>query len=181
MTNFSKLLILMLYCFGAQNSEIQIEEPWEYIFNGKNFEGWTIIGSNAKAWVEEGSIVCSQVSNTPEHTFIRTDRKFSDFILEGEAKLDGELHTGFLFRCIDAAADTSKVRLYGYQVKIDPTPRRWTGGVFDDFGKTWHWWYTLENDERARNAFRMYEWNHFRIEAVDSSIRVWVNNIPTAI
>jgi hypothetical protein len=46
-----------------------------------------------------------------------------------------------LVKCIDAVSnpDTKKVRLYGYQVKIDQTARNPTGGIFNDFGKTWTW------------------------------------------
>jgi hypothetical protein len=69
--------------------------------------------------------------------------------------------------------------LYGYQVKIDPSPTRcWTGGVFDDFGASWHWLYDLSKDERARKAYQIGGWNHFRIEAIGTSVKVWVNGIP---
>lgn len=152
--------------------------PWETLFNGKDLKGWTVVGSTGKVWVQDGAIVCHKVINTPEHTFVRSNKKYSDFILEGENKIEGDFHTGFLFRCINAP-DTASVCLYGYQVKIDPTSRRWTGGVFDDFGKTWHWLYTLKADSVARTAYKMNEWNHFRIEAISSSIKVWVNGIPT--
>lgn len=156
-----------------------LKAPWVSLFNGKNLNGWQMKGSNGIATVQDGSIVCHQVSNTPEHTFICTKKKYENFILEADAKIEGSLHTGFILRCIDAKSDTSHVALYGYQVKIDPTDRRWTGGVFDDFGHKWTWFYTLENSEKARSAFKNNEWNHFRIEAIDDSIKVWVNDIPT--
>lgn len=164
---------------AAQVQPASAQEPWESLFNGKDLEGWKIVGSKGKAWVEEGAIVCHQVSNTPEHTFVCSRKKYGDFILEAEAMIEGELHTGFLFRCEKARADTSRVSLYGYQVKIDPTPRRWTGGIFDDYGLTWEWYYPLKESEGARSAFRLNEWNHFRIEALGDTLRVWVNGIPT--
>jgi len=154
------------------------KEPWENLFNGKNYAGWSVIGSTAKSWIADSAFVCHKVINTPEHTFIRTNKQYDNFILEGDCKIEGDFHTGFLFRCIDAP-DTASVSLYGYQVKIDPTTRKWTGGIFDDFGKTWHWLYTLKEDSIARTAFKMNEWNHFRIEAIGSTMKVWVNNIPT--
>ncbi len=156
------------------------KEKWKTLFNGKNLNGWTITtrGKPAAAWVENGEIVCHQVVNTAQHTFVRTKKKYADFILEGDCKLDGDLHTGFLFRLIEAS-DTAKVSLLGYQVKIDPTPRKWTGGVFDDFGNSWRWLHTLEENAKAREAFKMKEWNTFRIEAIGNNIKVWVNDIPT--
>jgi hypothetical protein len=102
-------------------------------------------------------------------------------ILEMDVKTDSIYNTGILIRCIDAPknTDTCKVSLYGYQVKIDPTTRSWTGGIFDDYGKTWHWLYSLVNDSIARGAYAIAKWNHFRIEAINSNIKVWVNGIPT--
>ena len=178
----AKIIVCCLFVIlstTAWTQKSSVKPPWEPLFNGKNFNGWQIIGSKGKAWVEDGAIVCHQVSNTPEHTFISTKKKYDDFIFEAEAKIEGNLHTGLLLRCIDATSDTANVAIYGYQVKIDPTPRRWTGGVFDDFGKSWNWFYTLEESEKARSAFKLNEWNHFRIEAIGDSIKVWVNGIPT--
>jgi len=176
------LIITVLYIsFLSSNILAKGKEtntPWKTLFNSKDFSGWTIVGSTGKVWVQDSAIVCHKVINTPQHTFVRSNKKYGDFILEGENKIEGDFHTGFLFRCIDAP-DTASVCLYGYQVKIDPTPRRWTGGVFDDFGKTWHWLYTLKEDSVARTAYKMKEWNHFRIEAIGSSIKVWVNGTPT--
>lgn len=176
-----KIFLIIFYILCGLASMAQTKQgKWKSLFNGKNLDGWelTTRGKLAFAQVENGEIVCHQVVNTPQHTFVRTKKKYNDFILEGDCKLDGDLHTAFLFRMIEAP-DTAKVSLLGYQVKIDPTPRKWTGGVFDDFGKSWHWLHTLEGDTRAREAFKMKEWNTFRIEAIGSNIKVWVNNIPT--
>lgn len=173
------VLFLLIGYFSFSQKSIESVEPWKSIFNGKDFSGWKIVGSHGKAWVQDGAFVAHQVSGTPEHTFICTKKKYGDFILEAEAKIEGELHTGFLFRCKKADADTSKVSLYGYQIKIDPTERKWTGGIFDDYGKTWEWYYPLKESETARNAFKIGEWNKFRIEAIGNSLKVWVNGIPT--
>jgi hypothetical protein len=121
-------------------------------------------------------------ANTTEHTFVTTKEKYGDFILEMDACTDPGYNTGILLRCVDkpAGCDTCKVSLYGYQVKIDPsTTRCWTGGIFDDFGASWHWLYDLSKDERARKAYQIGNWNHFRVEAIGTSIKVWVNGIPT--
>lgn len=64
--------------------------PWESLFNGKDFEGWSIVGSFGKAWVEDGVIVTHMVSNTPEHTFLKTNKKYKDFKLESDCKVSGK-------------------------------------------------------------------------------------------
>lgn len=158
------------------------EAPWRPLFNGRDLTGWKIVGAQPRAatYVEDGALTGHMVRGTPEHTFFCTEESFGDFILELECFQTGGFNTGILFRCIETPPDAS-VRLHGYQVKIDPSPtRRWTGGLFDDYGKNWLWLYTLEHDERGRSAYRFNEWARFRIEAVGRTLKVWVNDIPTA-
>jgi len=155
---------------------------WEVLFNGHNLDGWRMVGSKGIAVVSDSAIVCSQVADTNEHTFVCTNEKYSDFILEMDIKTDSKCNSGILLRASEQAPEECEpgyVSLYGYQVKLDSQlERKWTGGIFYDFGNSWRWLYSLEHDERARNAHRVGEWNHFRIEAIGSSIKVWVNDIP---
>jgi len=138
----SIFILLILFSMQSMASKKSGSEPWKILFNGKDFKGWSIIGSFGKAWVEDSTIVTHMVSNTPEHTFVRTNKKYKDFILEADCKLEGNIHSGFILRSVEAP-DTASVCIYGYQVKLDPNERRWSGGIFDDFGKTYSWWYTL--------------------------------------
>jgi len=161
--------------------------PWVSLFNGKDLTGWTIKGDpTGKVWVKDGEIVCNQSTNTIEHTFVCTAAKYGDFILETDVKIDGAFSSGIILRCVDVPESERKIKtgkvgrssLDGYQVKIDTTPRKWTGGIFDDFGPNWQWYYSLENDARAREAFKLGEWNTFRIEAIGKDIKVWINGVP---
>ncbi len=84
----------------------------------------------------------------------------------------------FLLRAT-TAPDTSRVGLFGYMVKIDPSlTRRWTGGIFFDYGNYIEWMYPLADDKRAQQAERVGEWNHYRIEAIGDIFKVWINDIP---
>jgi len=67
--------------------------------------------------------------------------------------------------------------VYGYQVEIDPTHRRFSGGFYEE--KRRRWMYPLTRNEKGRDAFRNGDWNHFRVEAVGDSFRVWVNGVQT--
>ena len=159
----------------------QEKAPWKTIFNGVDFTNWKMVGSTGVAEIVDSAFVCHMTANTSEHTFVCTQKSYKDFILELDVKTDSGYNTGILFRCIDKPknCDTCNVRLYGYQLKIDPSPtRRWTGGIFDDYGKSWHWLYDLSKDERARNAYRIGYWNHIRVEAIGPSIKTWVNDVP---
>lgn len=158
------------------------EPPWRELFNGRDLSGWKIVGGQPRAstTVANGELVGHMLRGTPEHTFFCTEEKFDDFILEVDTFQTGGFNSGILFRCIDTPAEAS-VRLHGYQVKIDPSPaRRWTGGIFDDYGRNWLWLYTLEHDARARTAYAFNAWARIRIEAIGRTLKVWVNGIPTA-
>jgi hypothetical protein len=164
--------------FEGDNSKSK-NEPWQPLFDGKSLKGWKTIGSKGKVTINEGAIECHMTANTPVHTFASTKKKYQNFILEMDFKRDVPFNTGILFRA-NETPDTASVNLYGYQVKIDPSEKRkWTGGIFDDFGKTWAWIYDLSEDVRAQNANLSNEWNHIRIEMIDNHIKVWVNDIPT--
>lgn len=165
---------LISVAYGQRN------KAYKQLFNGRNLAGWSVIGGAGTVNVESGMIVLHMAANTQEHTFVRTNKQYGDFILEVEIKRDQGFYYGILFRAQDAP-DTADVRLFGYQVKADHNPkRRWTGGIFDDFGTSWNWMYSLEQDVRAQEAVHPAgEWDHYRIEAIGSHIKVWLNGVPT--
>ncbi|MBP6410472.1 MAG: DUF1080 domain-containing protein [Pseudarcicella sp.] len=175
-----KLNTVILFFVFSLNTLGQKPEKFKNIFDGVTFKGWQIVGSKGKINIKDSAFVCQMTINTPEHTFVKTNKKYRNFVLELDCKRDSFFNTGILFRCQNTS-DTASVSLYGYQVKIDPNIKRsWTGGVFDDFGKSWKWLYTLENDAKAKNANKDNDWNHFRVEAINDTIKVWVNDIPTS-
>ncbi len=158
----------------------QTNAKWTQLFNGKDLTGFKQVGADGKITVEDGNIVLYKTPNTLEHTFLRTNEKYKDFILELDAKRDPSFQYGILFRAINAP-DTAHVRLYGYQVKIDHTKRQWTGGIFDDFGNTWNWMSDLTDNPVAQKAEKpVGEWNHWRFEVIGDNISVWLNGIQTA-
>lgn len=176
-----KMLLLMSFFLlqHGRSGYCQKAEPWKSIFNGYSLKGWQVIGSKGKVLVKDSAIECHMTANTPVHTFATTRKRYKDFILEMEFKRDIPFNSGILFRAF-RTPDTASVDLYGYQVKIDPSEKRkWTGGIFDDFGKSWAWIYDLSKDIRAQNANRNNDWNHIRIEMISNHIKVWVNGIPT--
>ena len=178
----SLLIVCLLFFITPSLFAQKNDAPWKILFNGKNLDGWKMVGDKGVAYVQDGEILLRRTTNTREHSFVTTKKKYSDFILEIDFKMDAPgFSTGVLVRCVDAKSnpDTSKVRLYGYQIKIDNTARNWTGGIFDDFGGTWKWMYDLSKNEPARQAFRTNDWNTFRIEAVGNNIKVWINGVQS--
>lgn len=169
------------------------EETGVPLFDGHSLQGFRQHGGIAKYHVEDGQIVGTAVLNTP-NSFLCTDRFYRDFILELEFRVDPGLNSGIQvrsrvfdkptsYRVTDAAGEdrtwvVPAGRVHGYQVEIDPSPRAWTGGIYDEGRRGWL--FDLKNNEPARRAFRAGDWNHLRIECVGTSIRTWLNGVLAA-
>ncbi len=163
------LSILTVFCFTGFS-----QTKWENLFNGKNFNGWTKLNGAAEYKIQDGAIVGFSKTNTP-NTFLATNKVYSDFILEFEFKVDNGLNSGVQFRSLSDKTYQDG-RVHGYQFEIDPSPRAWTGGVYDEARKGWL--YDLTQFPDAKKAFKNEEWNKARIEAIGNNIRTWVNDIP---
>lgn len=152
------------------------DEQWVDLFNGKDLTGWRILNGTAEFKVQDGIIVGISALNTP-NTFLATEQEFGDFILEYEAKIDSGLNSGVQIRSL-SRPDYRNRRVHGYQVEIDPSPRAWTGGIYDEARRGWL--YNLECNPPAKAAFKQHDWNKFRVEAIGNNIRVWLNRVPAA-
>lgn len=146
------------------------------LFNGKNLDGWEVKNGTAPFTVEDGVIVGTYMSGTP-NTFLCTKENYSDFILTFDGFLGEETNSGVMFRA-QSRPDYKDGRVHGYQMEMDPSARKWTGGIYDEARRGWI--YNLERIPEAKDAFKLNEWNQFRIEAIGHNLKVWVNGIQTA-
>jgi hypothetical protein len=149
----------------------------QVLFNGKDLSGWTQRGGKAVYRVENGEIVGTSVAGTP-NSFLCTDRDYGDFILELEVMVrDERINSGIQFRS-HSRAGYQNGRVHGYQAEVDPGQRAWSGGIYDEARRGWL--YPLSENPKARSAFRTGTWNRYRIEAIGSSLRTWVNGVLCA-
>lgn len=150
---------------------------WQVLFNGENLNGWHLLNGQHEVAVKDGMIVGTCIAGLP-NGFLATEEEFGDFILELEVKTDLLLHnSGIQFRSRSYEGYRNG-RVHGYQAEIDVTPQRWSGGIYDEARRGWL--YILEDETPAKNAYKNNQWNHYRIEAIGNSNRIWVNGIPTA-
>jgi hypothetical protein len=152
------------------------QDGWQQLFNGKDFTGWKQLNGEAKYIVEDGEIVGISTLNTP-NSFMTTEKTYSDFIFEVEVLVDSRLNSGIQFRSL-SKPDYRNGRVHGYQAEIDPSPRAWSGGIYDEARRGWL--YPLSDNPKGQKAFVNGKWNKYRIEAIGTSIRVWINGINTA-
>jgi len=171
-----KRYVVALFVIAVAVGLSGAQEGWRPLFNGKNLDGWAQLNGTAPFTVADGAIVGSTVVGSP-NSFLCTKETFGDFILEYEAKLDAPMNSGVQIRGLSSPS-IKDGRVHGYQIEIDPSDRAWTGGLYDEARRGWM--HPVYGPEAARTAFKMREWNRFRVEAIGTSIRSWVNGIPVA-
>ncbi|HUQ97786.1 MAG TPA: DUF1080 domain-containing protein [Chitinophagaceae bacterium] len=149
---------------------------WKALFNGKDLTGWTQLNGKAKYTVEHGAIVGTTVFNEP-NSFLATDQVYGDFILEFDFLVESSMNSGVQFRS-ESTPGYKGGQVHGYQFEIDPSPRAWTGGIYDEARRDWL--YPLDYNARAKKAFRQGQWNRCRVECIGTSIRTFVNGMAAA-
>ena len=169
-------LILMMVMATAITMNAQ---EWVDLFNGKNFKGWEKLDGNAEYRVENGAVIGTSKSGTP-NTFMATKKVYGDFILEYEMKMDRGLNSGVQFRSVALKPDGTE-RVNGYQVECDDTDTRpWAGGIYEEASRGWMYPMSY-NLEVARAKINKHgEWNKVRVEAVGSTIRTYINGVNFA-
>jgi hypothetical protein len=167
------VLALLTFSVQAQNGN------WKNLFNGKDLSGWKAVAGKATFEVKDGVIEGTAVFGTG-NTFLVTEEMYTDFILEVDLKISHiSSNSGIMARGqFDPAARNGEGLVFGYQIEADPTPRAWSGGIYDEARRGW--FYTLDLNPAAKSAFKMDEWNTYRIEAIGNTIKTWVNGQEVA-
>ncbi len=169
-------------------AKLQAADEMVPLFDGKTLTGWEQHSGTAEYRVQDGAIIGKTVPNTG-NSFLCTAKKYSNFILELEFKVDPSMNSGVQFRSnyytketeVEIAGKKKKFpadRVHGYQFEIDPSPRAYTGGIYDEGRRGWL--FDLKNNEAARKAFKQGEWNQIRIECRGDSLKTFLNGVAAA-
>ncbi len=146
---------------------------WISLFDGKSLDGWRVHGGAHRFSVKDGVITGEAIAGEP-NAFLVTEATYSDFILEADFLSDGSMNSGIIFRA-DYDPEYREGRLFGYQADIDPSPRGWTGGLFEEALRGWL--IPLEDGDPCKSSFRRDQWNTMRIEAIGSDLRIHLNGV----
>jgi Domain of Unknown Function (DUF1080) len=154
------------------------EKGWKNLFDGKSLTGWKKLAGNAEYKIEEGAIVGITAANSP-NTFLVTEQEYGDFIVEMEVKLeDSTINSGVQFKSkFNPTGREGKGLVYGYQFELDPSSRKWTGGIYDEARRGWL--YPLTFNPKGQEAFKQGVYNKIRIESIGNTIKTWVNGTLT--
>jgi hypothetical protein len=167
---------LLLFTLLLTSFTLFSQAKWETLFNGKDLNGWKVMNGTAEYQIKGDAIVGNSKLNTP-NTFLVYDKMYGDFILELEYKVDEGLNSGIQFRS-NSFKDFKEGRVHGYQCEIDPSPRAWSAGIYDEGRRGWI--YPMERNPNSKTAYKANQWNKVRIEAIGTSLRTWLNGIPCA-
>jgi Domain of Unknown Function (DUF1080) len=174
---FSSKGFILFLLFLTQQAGAQ--KGWVSLFDGKTLSGWKELAGGADYRVENGAIVGRTVVNSG-NSFLVTEKEFGDFILEMDVKIDDTTsNSGVQVRShYDPAGHQGKGLVYGCQFEIDPSSRRWSGGIYDEGRRDWLYPASLHAD--AQNAFKVGQYNHIRVECLGHDMKTWINGVAVA-
>jgi Domain of Unknown Function (DUF1080) len=101
----------------------QTEAGWVTLFDGKNLENWTPIGT-ANWKIEDGAVVADNGNG-----FLVSKNDYGDFDLRVEFFMDAKTNSGVFIRCTDPASVSGKT---AYEVNLwdtRPQPEYGTGAI----------------------------------------------------
>lgn len=159
---------------GRATAQQASAAPWQNLTPKAGLAGWRATGGDATYTVENGELV-GRAMPGKANSWLVSDARFGDYIMEFEAKTDPTLNSGVMVRG-QSRADYRNGVVHGYQAEIDPSPRGWSGGMYDEQRR--QWLYSLGRNDAARQTFRSGDWNRYRIEAIGNRIRTWINGVP---
>lgn len=153
----------------------QLEEGFEWLFNGKSFDGWE--GNLDWFRLEDGAIVAGSLEKKiPHNEFLCTKEKFGDFELKLEVKLRGEGdNAGVQFRTVRIPNNTE---VSGYQCDVGRAWNRNVWGCLYDESRR-NKMLADTSDENLKKWVKQNDWNELTIKAVGNRIELGLNGHPT--
>jgi len=174
-------LIIAAACLLLAAFPIQAGENWVSLFNGKDLSEWVNVNCAPETFsVKDNVIVCT---GKPTGV-IRTPRQYENFILEMEWMHRQPKGNAGLFIWSDPLTAVGQPFTRAIEVQILDgleTPNYTShGDIFSIHGATMipdrphpnNWPRCLPSEKRSKPAG---EWNHYRVECKDGSIKLAVN------
>ena len=160
-------------------SSAQNKKGYTSLFDGKTLKGWKRLAGTADYKVQNGVIVGTTVAGSG-NTFLVTEKEYDDYVLELDVKVDNpNSNSGVQIRShYDPAGNGGRGKVYGKQCEIDPSDRKWAGGIYDEGRR--EWLYPLDLNAKAKDAFKVGQYNHIKMECIGNGVKTWVNGIATA-
>lgn len=161
--------LLLFLCFLLNAGKAQVPHSFKSLFNGKNLKGWHTSRSSHQGtvgnfYVDNGTITLKQ-NPYGQGGVLLTDKKFQDFELYIEVKIDSFCNGGIFLRSTESGQ--------AYQIEL-----AMPGGTGSLFGEAMQ----ISQPAEAKAIAKVWnagDWNSFRIRMVGETptISLWVNGI----
>ncbi len=138
------------------------EEGFVPLFDGKTLKGWTILSDSWQSFtVKDGVIACD---GSAPNTYLRTNRRFSDFVLRLEAKISPGGNSGIFVR----APLWGRSSLIAFELQVEGRPNtklanNGAGGIYS----------VLSPKVDAMKP--VGEWNKYEITCRGTKVRILLN------
>jgi len=164
------LPVLALVLAGCGMASTAGDRGWVALFSGKDLHGWEQINGSARYEAKDGAIVGTSVPNSP-NSFLCTKKRYGDFELEFEVKVDKELNSGVQIRS-ESKPEYQNGRVHGYQVEI--AVGGFSGGIYDESRRNKFLNADKPTDE-IHALLKENAWNKYRVICQVDRIQTWVN------
>jgi len=154
---------LLFFCFLTTFSPEGFSQKKQKLFNGKNLDGWQIIGTE-KWYVEKGLLVCESGPDKG-YGYLATTKSFKNFDLSLEFLQQANGNSGVFFH---STFEGTKVA--GWQVEVAP-PGHDTGGIYESYKRGW----LIKPDKSKDSILKMGKWNTMRIVVKDNRVVTYLN------
>lgn len=140
-----------------------LTDPGQALFNGKDLEGW--INNGEEKWSAADGILTGSSGTGGGYGYLSTEKKYDNFILRLQFKLENQGNSGVFFRSNITGTD-----IKGWQVEVAP-PGNNTGAIYESGGRGW----LNEIPDNRENILKPGEWNDLVISVDGNHVQSWLN------
>jgi Domain of Unknown Function (DUF1080) len=163
----SRFCLLVFCCFGlapvwpiaAASAE---QSDWVPLFNGKDLTGWQVPNPNPFWRVVDGVFIGENDAAKKGHV-LYTQKAYKDFIIETEARWNGEIDSGIMLRQPELQLQIGVSR----SLKKDMTCSFYTNGKekYPEAGQA----------KNLEKFLKPGQWNKIRLQAQGDTFTAWLN------
>lgn len=144
------------------------------LFDGKTLKGWVVQEKEGWMWkVKDGALIGGSLEKRiPHNTFISTEKRYMDFELTLQVKVEGKNpNAGIQIR---SERIKGHHEMIGYQADVGPG---WWGKLYDESRRRTVLgnWVSKEAAKAAKKG-----WNNYKIRCEGKRIQLWVNGVLTS-
>jgi len=142
-------------------------DGWISLFNGKDLSGWK---GNTDIWRVVDGYIQGKIDKIGYNTFLVSDHKFPDFVLEAKFILPKGGNSGIQYR--SAVTDPAKFVVGGYQADIGGG---YWGILYEERGRG----ILVKPVKEVEATIKADDWNQYVITAQGTKVKHVVNGVTT--